>query len=162
MVLMETFITRQSPVARRIDNEHSTVRVSSPYSFMTSSRISSRIPALVLGVVLTFFLPLATAQSQAVRKATPADSDATAATMLTRSFQGIPQSSAERKLAFAIFKREFLTANRLIEEGGDFDKLDSLADRREASLLALLHTKADTARFLKNSDSYRSPRARGR
>ena len=103
--------------------------------------------ARAAALVLTLFLPIATARSQAVRKATPADSDATSTIVLTRSFDGISQSPAERKLAFTIIKREFLTGLKLIEEGGDFDKIDSLLDRREASLLALLHTKADTARF---------------
>lgn len=114
--------------------------------------------ALLLGSFVC--LPLAVSGGQAVPKATPADSDLVAAHIVARSFKGIQFSKADSLLAARAMKREFQDFLKINGAVGDeaLLQIDALYARRDAALLALLRSAADSARYLSNTAPFTPPR----
>lgn len=91
--------------------------------------------------------------------ATTADSDMVSERVLARSFTGIALPKDARVKALAIIKHAFV--GDMLTPRGDADrsaKLEAIYDRRDAQLLALLQSRADSARYRENSAPLR-PRA---
>lgn len=119
--------------------------------------------ALLFSSILILAMPRNAAGQGGGREDTMADSSWVSERILKVSFAGIKLSPDEEKAARGVIRRIFvalMSLPRNLEYGSP--KIVALCEQRDAALLQLVHSRADSVRYLDNSEIFCGPRKSSR